>query len=54
MENYTDGFVTAAKATEENFIAGIVGAFLFSLAGVIIRFLIYQFGLLPESLELSP
>jgi hypothetical protein len=34
----------APKKAEENFIAGIVGAFLFSLAGVVVWFAVYQLG----------
>lgn len=37
---------TPAPLQQENFLAGIVGAFLFSLAGGIIWFILYQIGFL--------
>jgi hypothetical protein len=45
MENNTQGIGRQddlSTQTEENFMAGIVGAFLFSLVGVIVWFVIYQ------------
>lgn len=46
MDNNLDEAVLDPETTkkDEHFIAGLVGSFLFSLAGVVVWFLIYQIG----------